>query len=425
MPVVVVGVSARDVPLDVLGSLAIGDDELPKALRELTDGPNCPEAVVLSTCLRVEVYAAVERFHDGVADIEAFFARRAARSGGAGGALVAERLSCRFDDAAVAHLFEVAAGIDSPVLGEGEVLRQVRAAAQRAQDEGAAGPVLGALFRHAVEAGKRVRTETGIARGITSIAHAAVALAEERAGGTMAGKHAAVLGAGEVATRVVDALSVLPGVGLSVLNRTPAHAAGLAQAGRGRALGLDALPAVLRVADVVFSATGAAEPVVREDDLEEAVRGRDRARPLLVVDLALPRDVEASARGLAGVDVLDLDDVRAFVDVRMDGRRREVERVRALLDEELERYRLAAAGRLAAPVVAALRARAEAVRREELERAGVATGQSAALSADAVERLTRRIVAKLLHEPTVRLKQEAGTPRGERLAEALRTLFDL
>ena len=202
MAVVVVGMHERDVPLEVFERVAVTEQELHKALAALVAGPNLSEAVILSTCLRTEVYAAVDRFHDGVADIEAFFRARAGAGDGGVGAHAADGhssgrgepadgnerrpeagggvlelgggLSCRYDDAAIAYLFEVAAGIDSPVLGEGEILRQVRDAAEAARQESATGTVLGPLFRHAVEAGKRARTETAIQRGTTSLANAAV-----------------------------------------------------------------------------------------------------------------------------------------------------------------------------------------------------------------------------------------------------------
>ena len=193
MAVVAVGINERDVSLDVFEQSAISERDLPKALRMLCDSDQVSEAVVLSTCLRTEVYAVVERFHDGLADIERFFRSLSGAMGNDVPAL-SELLSCWIDDAAVSHLFDVAAGIDSPVLGEGEILRQVRTAAELARQEKAAGRVLLPLFRHAVEAGKRVRTETAIARGTTSLAHAAVALAADNLEGGLAGRSVLVIG---------------------------------------------------------------------------------------------------------------------------------------------------------------------------------------------------------------------------------------
>jgi glutamyl-tRNA reductase len=193
--VVAVGINERDVSLDVFEQSAISERDLPKALRVLCDSEHVLEAVVLSTCLRTEVYAVVERFHDGLADIERFF-HSCSSAMGTDAQVLSELLSCWVDDAAVSHLFDVAAGIDSPVLGEGEILRQVRTAAELARREHASGPVLGPLFRHAIEAGKRVRSETAIAQGTTSLAHAAVALAADHLEGGLAGRSVLVIGAG-------------------------------------------------------------------------------------------------------------------------------------------------------------------------------------------------------------------------------------
>ncbi len=203
VPVVVVGLNERDAPLELLERLTVPDRELPKALARLGDSPHASEAVILSTCLRTEVYAVVDRFHDGVADIEAFFASLGASSDLSGE--LSERLVLAFDDAAAEHLFEVAAGIDSAVLGEGEILRQVRRAEEIARAERACGPVLGGLFRHAVLAGKRARAETAIARGVTSLAHVAVNLAARHCGG-LSGRQVVVLGAGEMGAGIVAAL---------------------------------------------------------------------------------------------------------------------------------------------------------------------------------------------------------------------------
>ena len=206
MAVVAVGINERDVSLDVFEQSAISERDLPKALHVLCESEHISEAVVLSTCLRTEVYAVVERFHDGLADIESFF-RSYSAAMGTDSEVLSELLSCWVDDAAVSHLFEVAAGIDSPVLGEGEILRQVRTAAELARHEHAAGLVLGPLFRHAVEAGKRVRTETAIAQGTTSLAHAAVALAAGQLEGGLVGRTVLVIGAGEMGAGFSKALA--------------------------------------------------------------------------------------------------------------------------------------------------------------------------------------------------------------------------
>lgn len=461
MAVVVVGMHERDVPLEVFERVAVTEQELRKALTELVAGPNLSEAVILSTCLRTEVYAAVDRFHDGVADIEAFFRTRSAaeqtgnqhgapsghmsgmgelaegseRRPEAGGGILelGGGLSCRYDDAAIAYLFEVAAGIDSPVLGEGEILRQVRDAAESARQESATGTVLGPLFRHAVEAGKRVRTETAIQRGTTSLANAAVELAADRGHG-FDSKRVLLIGAGEMGAGMARALA---GRGdltgdVVVANRGADRAADVADMLAARVVGLPQIGAELELADVVLTSTAADEVVMGAEMFESALRARDlrsqsgrELRPIVVVDLAIPRDVDPAVDALGGVIRLDVEDVRRYAEEQMAGREGEVPAVRVILAEELDRYRSTAAGRLAAPVVAALRERAELLRAAELDRYRSRLEALSHEDRELIDSVTRRVVAKLLHDPTVRLKEAAGSPRGERLAEALRALFDL
>ena len=424
MAVVAVGINERDVSLDVFERSAITERDMPKALRALCDSEHISEAVVLSTCLRTEVYAVVERFHDGLADIESFF-RTHSSTMATDSALLSELLSCWIDEAAVSHLFEVAAGIDSPVLGEGEILRQVRSAVELARHEQAAGRVLGPLFRHAVEAGKRVRSETAIAKGSTSLAHAAVALAAEHLDGGLEGRSVLVIGAGEMGTGFSKALEQATGPSrVVVANRSLKHAAALAEQSGAKAVGLSKLDEELAKADVVLTSTTAEEVLLDVADISRAMKARP-ARPLLLVDVAVPRDVDPAVADLEGVRLLDVEDVRRFAETQMANRRGEIPIVRAVLSEELERYRASSASRSAAPVVAALRARAESIRRAELDRQRARLDALGPQAREIVETVTQRTVAKLLHEPTVRVKDAAGSPRGERLAEALRTLFDL
>ena len=424
MAVVAVGINERDVSLDVFEQSAVSERDLPKALQVLCDSEHVSEAVVLSTCLRTEVYAVVERFHDGLADIERFF-RSCSSAMGTDSPPLSELLSCWIDDAAVSHLFEVAAGIDSPVLGEGEILRQVRTAAELARQEHAAGRVLGPLFRHAVEAGKRVRTETAIAQGTTSLAHAAVALAADHLEGGLAGRSVLVIGAGEMGAGFSKALAQPVGPArVVVANRSAERAAAVAEQSGAQAVGLSKLDEELARADLVLTSTAAPDVVLDVARVRRTMRSRPD-RPLLVVDVAVPRDVDPAVVDLEGVSLLDVEDVRRFAEARMSTRRGEIPAVRAVLTEELERYRASYAARSAAPVVAALRMRAETIRRAELDRQRARLEALGPEAREIVETVTQRTVAKLLHEPTVRIKDAAGSPRGERLAEALRSLFDL
>ena len=424
MPVVVVGLHERDAPLELLDRLAIGEDEMPKALAKLSDSPNLSERVVLSTCMRTEVYAFADRFHDGVDDIQQFFSERLSDSKNAIAALE-DALTVEFDEPAVRHLFAVASGIDSPVLGEGEVLRQVRSAYEQARAEHAIGPVLDGLFRHAIEVGKRARTETGIARGTTSLAHVAVELASQHLGSGFVDRRVVVVGAGEMGEGILAALKpVVSEAEVVIANRSRSRAVSLARPLGGRGIALDALDAELGEADVLFSATAASDVLLGPDELRTA-RGAKPRRPLLVVDVAVPRDVDPEVASLPGVTLFDVDDLRSYAEREMESRRAEIVRVEAIIEEELERFAALARGRTVAPVVGALRAWAEGIRAAELERADKTLSELTDEQRAAVDSATRRIVAKILHEPTVEVKRAAGTARGERLADALRALFGL
>ncbi len=419
MSIVVIGVNHRTGPLSLLERVTVAPDALPKAVHGLVARENVREAVVLSTCNRTEVYAVAERFHGAYADIRDFFCEL----GGLDPDELHPHLYSQHDDAAVAHLFEVAAGLDSAVLGESEILGQVRAAWELAQVEGGARATLNLLFRHALETGKRARTETGIGRSTASISHAAVEMAAERLG-SLSGHRVVVVGAGEVGEGVALALAGAGAADIAVLNRSVSRGEALAARVGGRVAPLSHLLDELVAADVVLTCTGAGSVVVEHDTVARAARRRS-GRPLLVVDLAVPRDVEHSVGSVDGVTLLDLDDLRDWAARGLEQRAAEAATVREILGEEVERYLVEATARQAAPLVAQLHERADALRRAELARFAGRLGALDPAQRDAVEALTKGIVAKLLHHPSVRLKDDAGTPRGERNAAAVRDLFDL
>ena len=425
MSVVVVGANHRTAPLDLLERMAVTGDRLPKLLHDLDAGEHTSEVVVLATCNRTEVYLVAERFHGAYREVRDFFADLTFLPP----ERFAENLYVHYDEQAVRHLFEVTAGLDSAVPGEHEILGQVRDAWDTARTEGTARRGLNLLFRHALEVGKRARTETAIARHVTSVSQAAVILAGERLGG-LRGRRVVMVGAGAMG-RGMGAFLADAGVAeLVVANRTPERAALLAATASAnrdglvaRSIGLEDLARELHGADALFAATGAPGVVVTEDMVRPALAGR--VDPLLVVDIAVPRDVDHCIASLDGVDLLDMDAVAAFTEAGLAGRRREVAAVRDIVDDELHRFTAVTNAREVAPVVTALRERAEALRAAELERSA---GRLAGLTPEqreAVEAMTRGLVAKLLHDPTVRLKDAAGSSRGDRLADSLRDLFDL
>ena len=419
MSVVVVGLNHRTVPLDLLERMTVPSSLLPKALADLTSREHVTEAVVLSTCNRIEVYAFAEKFHGAYQDIRNFFAEVSHVAPEE----FSDHLTSLYDGDAARHLFSVASGLDSAVLGEHEILGQVRTAWEVSSAEGAVGPVLTPLFRHALEVGKRVRTETAISRNITSVSQAAVAMATDRLGG-LEGRQVLVVGAGEMGEGLARALHSGGVAGIRVANRTWDRAVEVAERLGGVPVRLDDLPHHLAEVDVLLTSTGASAVILEHGDLASVV-GERHGRELLVVDIAVPRDVDPAAGEIEGVTLLDMDDLREFAEVGIRERQREVTAVQAIVDAELDRYVDESTARSVAPLVASLRSRGDLVRSGELERLAARLGYLDDRQREAVEALAAGIVGKLLHEPTVRMKDAAGTARGERLAEALRDLFDL
>jgi glutamyl-tRNA reductase len=323
----------------------------------------------------------------------------------------------------VEHLFSVAAGLDSAVVGEAEILGQVRNAWARACDEGTCGSTLNMLFRHAIEVGKRARSETGIARSVVSVSTAAVAMAAERLG-NLEHCRVLVLGAGEMGEGMVRALAERGVAEMLVANRTWERAVELAARVDGTAIRLAELNEALVRVDVLLTGTGANSIMLEHGDLARAVRAR-QGRPLLIVDVAVPRDVDPGAADLPGITLLDMDDLRAFAEAGLAQRQREVAAVECIVAEELERFTALSTAREVAPLIASLHEKAESLRVGELERFATRLASLDPQEQEAVEALTRGIVAKLLHDPTTQLKGAAGSPRGERLAESLRDLFGL
>jgi glutamyl-tRNA reductase len=416
---VVVGLNHRTVPLPVLERATVPPALVPKALRDLAGREYLAEVALLSTCNRTEVYALCTKFHPGVADASEFLAEQA----GMRATDLADHIYSYYDEAAVAHLFGVAAGVDSVILGEGQILGQVRDALKIAEEEGTAQASLARIFRHAIEVGKRSRAETGIGRGATSLSSAAVALATERLG-TLVERRVLVLGAGEMGEGMARSLAGSGVAEVVVTGRGTERSTDLATRVGGRAVPIGQLPSTLVTSDLVLTSTGATEVVITREDVEVAMKRRF-GRPLLIVDIAVPRDVDPGVAEVPGVTLLDMDDLKAFAEHSMDRRRREVARVRRIISAELERLRTERTAREVAPLVSALRTRGEDIRLAELDRFRAKLETVDSKTAEAIEALTRGIVAKLLHEPTVRVKEAAGSGRGDLYADVLTALFDL
>ncbi len=419
MSVIVVGMNHRTAPVELLERVAVPPSGLVKALHALRVREHLAEIVLLSTCNRTEVYSRTTLFHPAVQDVRDFLAAHASLDPDELG----EHLYTYHDDAAVAHLFGVSAGVDSMIVGEGEILGQVREAWRAAEHEGTAGQVLSRIFRHAVEVGKRSRTETEIGRHAVSVSSAAVALAAARLG-SLDGRRVLVLGAGEVGEGMAVALAGAGADEIVVANRTPSRARDLARRVGGRPIALGEIADELVRADVLLTSTGASGVVIERADIESVMERRG-GRALLIVDVAMPRDVDPGVRQVFGVMLLDMDDMKAFALHSLEQRQREVGRVRAIVADELDRFRAERTAREVAPLVTALRGRAEEIRQSELERFRARLAGLDPATRKTVDALTTGIVNKLLHDPTVRVKDAAGTPRGELFTDAITELFAL
>lgn len=416
MPILALGVSYRRAPIALLERLTFGDEEYAKAYHHLSGLESIRESVILSTCNRVEVYAEVARYHEGFQEIKRFLseARDIPMED------FAEPLYSHYEDQASEHLFGVAAGIDSMVLGEPQILAQVRGAVRRAEAEGAAGPVLSALFRRAARVGRRARAETSIGSSPSAFVEAGARLADSHLGG-LEERSLLVIGAGKMGELSIRSLQ---GRGMSrirILNRSPERAARVASRVGARFGSLDDLPAALADADLVVASTGSTGVVVTHQAVKAAVA--DKKGRMFLLDLGVPRDVDHRAREIPGVGAADIDDLRRLLDDGRVGVEEEVAKVRALVGDETRKFSTARRAARLAPLIEALRERGEEVRANELRRMASRLRHLGDRDREAVEALTRGIVNKLLHDPVVRVKDLSG--QGGEYARALAELFGL
>ena len=429
MSVLVVGLSHKSAPVAVLERAAVSGDTLTKLLRDVVQAEPVAEAFVVSTCNRVEVYAEVDRFHAGVTAICELLARHC----GVPSHELTQYLYVHYEDRAVSHLLAVAAGLDSMVVGEDQILGQVRSAIKLAAEHGTAGRVLGELGRLALRTGKRARTETAIGRAGLSLLSAAVELAAARLGplrpgaDALTGHDVLIVGAGSMSALAAATAARSGAASIAVANRTREHAERLASSVSTittTVTGLDDLPAALAAADIVISCTGAAGYVITADLASAALAARKARDTLVIMDLAMPRDVEPAVAGLPCVALIGMEQLSEHASAVRDD---DVAAVRAILEAELAAYQSAMDAARVAPTVVALRAKAANVVDAELARlAGRLSADGLSGHAlDEIAQTVRRVVDKLLHAPTVRVKELAGSPGGEEYAAALRVLFDL
>jgi glutamyl-tRNA reductase len=415
MHLFLLGVSHRTAPVDLRERLDFSSRDLGEAVEALA----ARESVVVSTCNRSEIYVASTDPAKAREELVAFLSEYHSLPPEA----FLPHLFVKEDAAAAGHLFRVAAGLDSLVVGEPQILGQVKDAFQTAATRRAAGPLLSKLFHWSFNVGKRVRTETALGEGAVSISFAAVSLAR-KIFGRLQGRCVLVVGAGEISTVTAQHLRS-HGVGeILITSRTLANAETLAAAVLGRALPWEEMPKALAAADIVITATGSHRPIITRAVLESP-GSRRRGGPLFIIDIAVPRDVDPAVGAIEQVFLYNIDDLQSVVSENMSRRAAEIERAEAIVGEELTRFASWQRSRGAIPTVVALRQRFDTIRRAELQRL---EGKLGSLPPDArarVDEVTRLIVEKLLLEPTEQLKALPDEETQLAYTEAVNRLFRL
>lgn len=413
MSVLVVGISHKSAPVELLEKLALDAEGTTKLIADVMGGDHVTEATAIVTCNRLEVYAEVDRFHGSVEDLSGLLVARAEQSTEA----LLPHLYVHYDEGAVSHLFQVAAGLDSMVVGEGQILGQTREALRVGQEHGTVGPALNTLFQQALRVGKRAHAETDIDRAAPSLVSAAL----ERSTVAVEGARALVVGAGAMASLAVAHLSRSGAASIAVLNRTQGRAERLAREYAATSVPLSALRDELAGADLVISCTGAPEPLVRLADVAAARLGTDR--PLTVIDLALPHDVEPALADLPGVELINLaglaDELRGLEATAG------VDDVRSIVGQEIAAFLAVRRQASVTPTVVALRSMATSVVDAEIERLAARVPDLDDVTRAEVLHTVRRVADKLLHEPTVRVKELADAEPAVSYTAALAELFRL
>jgi glutamyl-tRNA reductase len=431
MNIVLVGLNHRTAPVALREQFSLADCGVRMALEDfgisgqrhrsaIPDSGQLKEAVILSTCNRLEVYAIVpDDPYAGRDNIETYLADLQ----GIPTQELHPHLYTMFEEEAIQHLMRVAAGLDSMVLGEPQILGQVSSAQTHAQRTGTIGPILMQLFDRAVRAGKKARSETEIGQHSTSVSHTAVRLVREELG-DLSQSHALLVGAGEMAEVAARALLSEGVQQLSFINRTYARAESMAREYSGQALNWYHLPAALAMADVVVAVTGAPHVVIHESDVRPILAER-AGRPLYFVDIAVPRDVEESVGDLPTVNLFDIDQLQSVVDANLSQRRAAVPKVESIVAQESTRFDDWLQSRQVLPVLLELRQKTKNIADNELRRHEHRLGQLPSDDREMVSQIVHRVVNKILHEPTVRLKTSAAEGNGLEYAHTLRDLFGL
>jgi glutamyl-tRNA reductase len=419
MNILAVGLNHKTAPVEIREQVAIAPGVLIECLQQITALPNILEGLVLSTCNRVELYAighdapaAIERLKNFLAEFQRIPA-----------ATLAPHLYEYRGEAAIRHLFRVAASLDSMIIGEPQILGQLKEAFACARDCRSAGLVLTRLLHRAFSVAKRVRTETAIASQAVSISYAAVELAR-KIFGSLRDRSVLIIGAGEMCELAARHLVCQQVASVVVANRTFDRALQLAGKFRGKAIPFEEIPEHLPLADIVLASTGAGEHLLTRSQVEQVIRRR-RNRPMFLIDIAVPRNIDPTVNEIDNAYLYDIDDLQSVIAANLKERRKAAEKAEGIIDEEIERFQRWLAGLEVAPTIAALRHRLEDIRRGELEKTLAQLKHLGPKEQAAIDSLTAAIVKKILHQPITVLKKSCNDAEGEQCLETVRRLFDL
>ncbi|MFZ5632744.1 MAG: glutamyl-tRNA reductase [Bacillota bacterium] len=419
MLILAVGVNHRTAPVEIREKLSFSDSSLGEWLEKLNSYPAIEGCAIISTCNRTEIYAATREMDEGLGAVWDFLSAKS-------GVDISEIKNCTYVHNlydAIRHLFRVASGLDSMVLGETQILGQVRHAYQAACEYGATNKVLNTLFQQAITVGKRVRTETGIDRNPVSISYIAVELAKQMFG-SLQGREVLVIGAGKMSENTALHL-VSNGVsGIIVSNRSFDRAVRMARRFNGRAVRFDDLFGCMARADIVISCTSASHYVVRKSEVDEVMKRRG-GKKIMIIDIAVPRDIDPAVAGIEGVALYDVDDLQNVVDQNLSERKKAAVEAEKIIEEEIDEIMKWLGTQFVVPTIASFKSLGEEIKQKELRRALNRLGDISDHDRKVVSSMANSIVNQLLHIPITRLKEYALTAEGHLYTEVLQNLFDL
>ncbi|WP_066635966.1 glutamyl-tRNA reductase [Desulfolucanica intricata] len=419
MLIIVVGVNHRTAPVEIREKLSFSESSIKESLAQLNSFPGIDGCVILSTCNRTEIYAATVELDDGINAIWKFLSDRS-------GVDIFEIKNYTYSHAlydTIRHLFRVAAGLDSMILGETQILGQVKNAYELALKYGATNRVINTLFQQALAVGKKVRSETGIDKHAVSISYTAVELAKQNLG-NLDGRSVLIIGAGKMSELTAKHLVANGVSGVIVSNRSHERAAVLAKQFNGRAITFDELYKYMEIADIVISCTAASHYVVKLDKFQKVMDKRT-SKKIFLIDIAVPRDIDPEIAKLPGVTLYDVDDLQNVVDSNLDERKKAALAAEDIIETNLSEFMKWLSTQFVVPTIVALRNRADEIRKQELQKALNRLGELSEHDKKIINTLANAIVNQLLHDPITQLKSYAATPQGHLYTEILQNLFNL